>query len=727
MSDNAILTTALVILGLPILSYAILFFLGNKLPRRGDFIGVGLLGIAEALSLRLFIHFWRVADPSYRVEGNVSWIDVGNFHVDAGILVDGMTAVMLMVVCTISFLVHLFSVGYMHGDRRYDRYFSFLGFFTFAMLVIVLANNLIFLYIGWELVGLASYLLIGFWFDKNSAANAGKKAFLVNRVGDFGFWIGILVFFTVCGSLNYFELFANVYAGTIAGTLLTWAGIGLFMGAVGKSAQMPLHIWLPDAMEGPTPVSALIHAATMVAAGVYMVARLFPLFSPEALLVIMYVGAVTAFITATIALVKTDIKRVLAFSTLSQLGYMVMALGAGSAQAGMFHLTTHAFFKALLFLGAGSVIHAVHSQEMPDMGGLRKKMPITFVTFLIATLAISGVPGFAGFYSKDGILGVTLAFAMAHGTHYLPFILGISAAALTAFYMFRIIFMPFTGQPRDQQKFDHAHESGWTMTVPLTILAVLSIVAAGWKSADTGWFARFSQPYDVPAIATEFGLSEFATEFDVEHAPADVPAEHATADEHAADEHAAAVEQGAATAHEETDLHAEAATDADHGTHDAHAEIHHRAHSIAMRLSIAVALLGILASWFVYYRRQVDTDALRRGLNPAYRLLQGQYFFDEFYAATVIRGTLWIAWLSAAFDRYIIDGIVNGSGYLLRTVSWIGGQIDNWVVDGAVNGVATIMQSAGEGLRRFQTGRLQTYLTYVTASAVVLVLIYRAL
>ena len=337
------------------------------------------------------------------------------------------------------------------------------------------------------------------------------------------------------------------------------------------------------------------------------------------------------------------------------------------------------------------------------------------------------MPGFAGFYSQDGILGVTLAFAMARGTHYLPFILGISAAALTAFYMFRIIFMTFTGQPRDQQKFDHAHESGWTMTVPLMTLAVLSIVAAGWKSADTGWFARFSQPYDVPAIATEFGLSEFATEFDVEHAPADVPAEHATADEHAADEHAAAAEQGAATAHEETDLHAEAATDADHGTHDAHAEIHHRAHSIAMKLSIAVALLGILASWFVYYRRKVDTDALRRGLNPAYRLLQGQYFFDEFYAVTVIRGTLWIAWLSAAFDRYIIDGIVNGSGYLLRTVSWIGGQIDNWVVDGAVNGVATIMQSAGEGLRRFQTGRLQTYLTYVTASVVVLVLIYRAL
>ncbi len=314
-------------------------------------------------------------------------------------------------------------------------------------------------------------------------------------MGDYGFWLGILTFFTVTGTLNYFELFAHVEAGTIKGTLLAWAGVGLFMGCVGKSAQMPLHIWLPDAMEGPTPVSALIHAATMVAAGVYMVARLAPLFGTTAMLVILYVGAITAFFAATIALVKTDIKRVLAFSTLSQLGYMVMSLGAGDSVNGMFHLTTHAMFKALLFLGAGSVIHAVHTQEMPEMGGLRRKMPITFITFLAATLAISGVPGFSGFYSKDGILGSALAFGMTRG-HYMPFILGIVAAAITPFYMFRIVFLTFFGKPRDQHKFDHAHESGFAMAGPLVVLGVLAIVAAGWKTANEGWFAKFVAPYD---------------------------------------------------------------------------------------------------------------------------------------------------------------------------------------------------------------------------------------
>ncbi|MBE0566649.1 MAG: NADH-quinone oxidoreductase subunit L, partial [Krumholzibacteria bacterium] len=507
MSDNAILYSALAILGLPLLSYVLTFFFGKRLPRRGDWIGVTLMGAAELLAIRIFLAFWRIGDPSYRVEGSFTWIDLGGFRVDAGVLVDGMTAVMLMVVCTISFLVHVYSMGYMHGDRRYERFFAFLGFFSFSMLGIVLANNLFFLYVFWELVGLSSYLLIGFFFHKHSAANANKKAFLANRVGDYGFWLGILVFFTATGTLNYFELFAHVDAGTVKGTLLSWAGVGLFMGCVGKSAQMPLHIWLPDAMEGPTPVSALIHAATMVAAGVYMVARLAPLFGAEALLVVLYVGAVTAFLAATIALVKTDIKRVLAFSTLSQLGYMVMSLGAGDPTNGMFHLTTHAMFKALLFLAAGSVIHAVHSQEMPDMGGLRRKTPVTFATFLIATLAISGVPGLAGFYSKDGILGSTLAFGMTDG-HYLPFILGITAAVLTPFYMFRIVFLTFFGKPRDQHRYDHAHESGPSMTIPLVILAVLSIVAAGWKTASDGWFAKFMAPYDVAAISAEFQLQE---------------------------------------------------------------------------------------------------------------------------------------------------------------------------------------------------------------------------
>jgi len=718
MSDNAILYSALAILVLPLLSYAVTFFFGKKLPRKGDFVGVGLMGIALLLSIRIFVAFWQIGDPAYRVEGAVTWLDLGGFRLDAGVLVDGMTSIMLMVVCIVSFLVHLYSTGYMHGDRRYERYFAFLGFFTFSMLGIVLANNLFFLYVFWELVGLSSYLLIGFFFHKHSAANANKKAFLTNRVGDWGFWLGILAFFTATGTLNYFELFAHVHAGTIKGTLLAWAGVGLFMGCVGKSAQMPLHIWLPDAMEGPTPVSALIHAATMVAAGVYMVARLAPLFGASAMLVILYVGAVTAFITATIALVKTDIKRVLAFSTLSQLGYMVMALGAGDATNAMFHLTTHAMFKALLFLGAGSVIHAVHSQEMPDMGGLRKKMPITFVTFLIATLAIAGVPGLAGFYSKDGILGSTLAFGMTDG-HYVPFVLGIIAALLTPFYMFRIVFLTFFGKPRDQEKFDHAHESGWSMTIPLMTLAVLSIIAAGWQTASNGWFSRFAAPYDVPAIAAEFHIQP---------APADahvVADNHHAQDSHTQDGHATDAygeDSHAATPAAHGDEHAEAG-----GGHGDHHDVHHRAHNIAMIMSICMALTGILLSWWVYHLRKVNTAALQQNLNGAYKVLQGQYFFDELYAATVYPITLWWADMCAAFDRYVVDGIVNGTGYLTRLVAWVSGLIDRYIVDGAVNGVAAVLQGAGEGIRRIQTGRVQTYLVFVSASILVLVLVYRVL
>jgi len=693
MSDNAILYSALSILGLPLLSYVLIFFFGKKLPRQGDFIGVGLMGIALVQAVRIFITFWKIGDPSYRVEKAITWLDLGGFRIDAGILVDGMTSVMLMVVCIVSFLVHLYSVGYMHGDRRYERYFAFLGFFTFSMFGIVLANNLFFLYVFWELVGLSSYLLIGFFFHKHSAANANKKAFLTNRVGDWGFWLGILAFFTATGTLNYFELFAHVEAGTIKGALLSWAGIGLFMGCVGKSAQMPLHIWLPDAMEGPTPVSALIHAATMVAAGVYMVARLAPLFGADAMMVILYVGAITAFVTSTIALVKTDIKRVLAFSTLSQLGYMVMALGAGDPTNAMFHLTTHAMFKALLFLAAGSVIHAVHSQEMGDMGGLRKKLPITFVTMLIATLALSGVPFFAGFYSKDGILGSTLAFGMTSG-HYLPFILGITAAAITPFYMFRLIFLTFFGKPRIQEKYDHAHESPPSMTIPLITLAVLSIIAAGWQTADKGWFAKFAAPYDVPAIAAEFNIES-------------------------AGEHLMVAEGHEAEAHAE-DAHGEEA-------HGEHHDVHHTAHVRAMIMSIFMALLGITLSWWVYFRKKVDTAALQKKYHGAYTVLQGMYFFDEFYHATVYPFTLWWASVCAGFDRIVIDGIVNGTGYMTRMVAWISGQIDKYLVDGAVNGVAAVLQGAGEGFRRIQTGRIQTYLAYASGSVLILVLVYRVL
>ncbi len=713
MSDTAILYSALAILGLPLLSYVITFFFGKKLPRQGDFVGVMFMGLAELQAIRIFISFWKNGDPTFRVEQSFTWLDLGGgFQIDAGILVDGMTSIMLMVVCTVSFLVHLYSTGYMHGDRRYERFFAFLGFFTFSMIGIVLANNLFFLYVFWELVGVSSYLLIGFFFHKHSAANANKKAFLTNRVGDWGFWLGILAFFTATGTLNYFELFAHVHAGTIKGTLLAWAGVGLFMGCVGKSAQMPLHIWLPDAMEGPTPVSALIHAATMVAAGVYMVARLAPLFGTTALMVIMYVGAITAFLAATIALVKTDIKRVLAFSTLSQLGYMVMALGVGDSPNAMFHLTTHAMFKGLLFLGAGSIIHAVHSQEMYDMGGLRKKMPITFITFLIGTMALSGVPFFAGFYSKDGILGSTLAFGMTEG-HYLPFILGILAAVLTPFYMFRLVFRVFFGKPADQEKFDHAHESSINMTIPLMVLATLSICAAGWQTADKGWFAKFTVPYDVPAIAASFHMEadhspEIVTHDDAghSHGGGEAPAAHAVAD-HGADSHG-------------TEVHAEEA-------HDAHHDIHHTAHVRAMFMSIMMVIIGIGGAWWVYHQKKVDPSKIQARFSGLYTALQGQYFFDEFYAATVYKFTLWFASFWSAVDRVIVDGIVNGSGYLTRMVAMIAGASDRYFVDGLVDGIATVLHGAGEGLRRIQTVRIQTYFAYVSGSVLVLILVYRVL
>jgi NADH-quinone oxidoreductase subunit L len=456
-----------------------------------------------------------------------------------------------------------------------------------------------------------------------------------------------------------------------------------------------------------------------------MVARLAPLFGATAMLVILYVGAITAFVTATIALVKTDFKRVLAFSTLSQLGYMVMSLGAGDSVNAMFHLTTHAMFKGLLFLTAGSVIHAVHSQEITDMGGLRKKMPITFATFLIGTMALAGVPFLSGFYSKDGILGSTLAFGMTDG-HYLPFILGIGAALLTPFYMFRLTFVAFFGKPADQERYDHAHESPLNMTIPLMILAALSIVAAGWQTADKGWFKKFMTPYDVPAIAAGFdmaGADAHLTVADAHGETAPGAADHGAAghDDHAvADDHAAPADaHGAETAH---------AVDAGHGdAHGGHHDVHHTAHVRAMIMSIVMVVLGITGAWWVYHRRKVDTIGLMNRLNGPYTVLQKQYYFDELYAATVYRATLWWAGVCAGFDRIVIDGIVNGTGYLTRMVSWMSGTIDKYIVDGAVNGVAAVFQGAGEGFRRIQTGRVQTYLVYASASVLILVLVIRVL
>ena len=404
-------------------------------------------------------------------ETSVSWLTIGGLNIDFGLKLDALSLMMLLIVTGVGGAIHIYSFGYMHADRSMARFFAFMSLFTFSMLGIVLANNFVQMFIFWELVGVSSYLLIGFWFEKPSAGDAAKKAFITNRLGDFGFLLGILLVWQLLGSINFTALAGimqnNPAALTAGGTV---AGLLIFCGAVGKSAQFPLHVWLADAMEGPTPVSALIHAATMVAAGVYMLCRIFFLLNADALHVIACIGGFTALLAALIAVQQNDIKRILAYSTLSQLGYMVMSVGLSGETPAMFHLTTHAFFKALLFLGAGSVIHGLHEeQDIWKMGGLKKHMPVTFWTFIIGTLALSGVPPFAGFYSKDSILGQALA---QH--NYVLFGVAVFVAGLTTFYMFRLFFVAFLGEPRTE-KANHAHESPVVMTGPLVVLAVLAV------------------------------------------------------------------------------------------------------------------------------------------------------------------------------------------------------------------------------------------------------------
>ncbi len=403
----------------------------------------------------------------------------GSFIIPMGIYIDPLTAIMLMVVSIVAALVQIYSLGYMHGDPRFARYYAYLSLFTFSMLGLVLAGTYVLMFIFWELVGLTSYLLIGFWFEKKSASDAGKKAFVTTKIGDLGFLLGLVILISAVGSASLPELDYMIANGQIAENLLPLvaiAGILMFCGAAGKSAQFPFHVWLPDAMEGPTPVSALIHAATMVAAGVYLTARLMGIImiSETMMYVVASIGAFTAFLAASIGLVQNDIKRVLAYSTVSQLGYMMMALGLAGFTAGTFHLMTHAFFKALLFLAAGSVIHAVHTNDIQFMGGLHGKLKITSITFLIASLSISGIFPLSGFWSKDEIFATAFA-----GGHYIFLLVGILVAGMTAFYMFRLYFMTFTGTPRDKHAYDHAHESPKNMTVPLMILAFLSVFA-GW-------------------------------------------------------------------------------------------------------------------------------------------------------------------------------------------------------------------------------------------------------
>ena len=697
MNETFILNISIVVLFLPLLGFALLIFSGKKLPKAHI---VETLILFAALVLSIIIGFTKLAYyRDHNIIGELSWISLqnvpvlGSLNIDLGIKLDNLTVIMLFVVNLISFLVHLFSIEYMKGDKRYNRYFAYLGIFTFSMLGIVLTHNILMMYIFWELVGLSSYLLIGFWFEKKSASDAAKKAFLVNRIGDIGMFIGIMILFTNYKTFTFDTIFAQISAGNLpfnSPIWLTAAGILIFMGAVGKSAQFPLHVWLPDAMEGPTPVSALIHAATMVAAGVYLVARIFVLLTADAMLTIAIIGAVTAFVSATIALTQNDIKKVLAYSTVSQLGYMIMSLGVGAFAFAFFHLVTHAFFKACLFLGSGSVIHAMHhEQDIRNMGGLRKKLPVTYAAFLISTLAISGVPFTSGFLSKDGILAGTLAFGNLTG-HWLIPVIAFVVALMTAFYMFRLVIITFHGEPRDHHKYEHAHESKWVMTLPLVILSVLSIFF--WYSynpinAESGWF--LDKWIKTPATIVPQDMR-----FDFMKSTAFVETAQQSTGEY--------------ITHSENYVHTM-----------------HSVHYPAMILSLVVGGIGILLAFSFYQWKKFDADKLAARLSPLYKFSMNKWYFDELYNNYIVEGNLKFSRFLSWFDNTIIDGIVNGAAKVTRLVSEVNNLFDKYVVDGLVNFSAFLSGSIGMGFRKFQTGKVQTYVVFVVFSVIILLFIFR--
>jgi NADH-quinone oxidoreductase subunit L len=480
---------------LPLAAFVIGISAARKHPAAAAAVSIAAVSISLLISGALL---WGQLTSPGTVQADLPWLRAGSIEISMGALIDPLTSLMVVIVTAVSLLVQVYSLGYMKGDPGFSRFFSFLSLFTFSMLTLVLADNFILLYMAWELVGLSSYLLIGFWYQKPAAASAAKKAFVVTRVGDFGFLIGILLLSILAGTFNFGEAARLVGSGALASGQVTLVALLLFCGAVGKSGQFPLHVWLPDAMEGPTPVSALIHSATMVAAGVFMVARLYGIFqgSADALRVVAYLGAFTAIFAALIAIAQDDIKRVLAYSTISQLGYMMLALGVGGYSAGLFHLTTHAAFKTLLFLGAGSMIHALGTNDIWKMGGLAKKMPVTAVTFLVAVLAIAGIFPFSGFWSKDEILQ-----AARSSGHIELFVVALVTVFLTGFYMARLFFVAFTGAPRAGSP---GHESPAVMTVPLLILAAC---AAGLGFLGSPWLAHGIRAFLEPSAAPAAGLN----------------------------------------------------------------------------------------------------------------------------------------------------------------------------------------------------------------------------
>jgi len=595
----------------PLVGFLVLGLWGSRIKNENliGAIGSSTVGLSFLFALFLFIHMLGVEPGQQKQSVELfTWLSpftgsTKSLTVSVAYQIDQLSILMTLIVTGVGLLIHIYSIGYMHNDSGFWRFFAYMNLFIFAMLNLVLADNFLLMFLGWEGVGLCSYLLIGFWYEKKSTGDAAKKAFIVNRIGDFGFLLGMLLLFTTFGSLNFNSVFNAASLLSVGNTTAVWITMLLFVGAMGKSAQIPLYVWLPDAMAGPTPVSALIHAATMVTAGVYMVARCSMLFAlaPVTMEFIAIIGAVTAVFAATIGLVQNDIKKVLAYSTISQLGYMFLAMGVAAFSAGIFHLMTHAFFKALLFLGSGAVIHAMHDeQDIQKMGGLRKYLPVTYKTFLIGAIAIAGIPPFAGFFSKDEILWK--AFSNEQGS-WIFWLLGILGAAMTAFYMFRLVTLTFEGKERFDHHRVHPHEAPKTMTVPLIILAILSIIGGFAGIPHASMIEKWLEPVFSPArykiLSGEHtgGLMEY----------------------------------------------------------------------LLMFVSVAIAAAGIYAARWIYLKRIEIALSLAKRYPRIYRLLFNKYYIDEFYDVVIVGPLMKISndILWKTMDVAMIDGLVNGSAKII--------------------------------------------------------------
>ncbi|MEX2138634.1 MAG: NADH-quinone oxidoreductase subunit L [Pirellulales bacterium] len=772
---------------LPLASFVLIVFLGPRMGSHGVFAGHvatgAILGafLLSVVALGGWLSYYPLGDAHHEEVTTASeesgdtdvahhaaekiaytghWyslVEIGSLSIGITYYIDALTVAMFCMVTLIATCIHFYSWGYMHDELhditdhevtlphghhlhrpgRYSRFFQYLSLFCFSMLGLVYAGNMAMVFVFWELVGICSYFLIGFYYERKTASTAANKAFIVNRVGDFGMLIGMMALWGSLGTFSFGDytqtdgtrapgIFSLVRPETndhrltvpdgmvraaaadevaaivryeagrpadaaaqidsqieqwrtdgLGYWLLIVAGIGIFCGCVGKSAQFPLHVWLPDAMEGPTPVSALVHSATMVAAGVYLVGRFFPVFTPEVLLVIAYTGMITLFIAATIALTAVDIKRVLAYSTVSQLGYMMLALGVGGWLAGIFHLITHAFFKSLLFMCSGSVIHACHTNDMTRMGALRHKMPWTAWTMLVGCLAIigAGIPltpiGFSGYFSKDAIIAQALLFSESNPQHAILFWTAAGGAALTAFYMFRLWFMTFAGPPRDHHVYEHAHESPPVMYVPLVILAVFAVAVAWPVFGLTGLLEQARSPGTLPNTTGVLAWSPT------------VPNEHLPHDE----------------------------------------EAYHWVHTTAGLVAFGTAALGVLIAALFYGLRKLDPSRVAGVLSPVYRFLINKWWFDELYHALFVAPAHFIARRVADFDRLVIDRFVDGCARAARGVATFDDVIDRYAVDGAVNWSAKWIYATGDSLRQLQTGKLRQYVTFIVVGTVAIFVI----